>query len=700
MKHGLIDFSEGQNDSSAGRGGGVVYVPFRLHALQGMISALKTLSKYFAVSLLRKSDLMEEHALWSATKSINPDIARESFGVSIDQEDIYCTLSTDELSSIVNNADLINVLGRIENCDHVRMIKLSVLKKFDTNDGGRRGNIVGVDKDGFIGSQEATSSASLMPRAVGSSRRGENFMLPVDAIGYEEERVSVQGEPIHINDILLLIASFLLPPSFRHLSNVSKHTRRVLLKDDDLVKQMRYRNVYFSLLDLEASGGLVASAICCEEQLLMKNSYSVVPRASAFTSSGCQEVIGGYCALSVPEAACMSALKIKDTMVDEKIGGFDQGFNPTGILSSAIDDNGSTIGAVSFAITNPFGVDSNARAACFGVHNFEFCRVACVGYDDKYGGFIAVGFGVYEKEKLPNLTLCGRYLREGDCRLGMSARTIFDSSDFYQWSMPWETSMLNFDAAASTENETKAIQCTPDPPTPFKLRLQLKCHFTEGDIESLIYHYIPIDKEKKNPLCAECRRCLRGASAYDMSYRNDKITGLELCISRLCQDTNAAFCSEKCFHRHIAPFASFEIICNRKWELQCAGCGDRVHPKNAPKEKDRMIVFYQVKSKRETSSGVLIGGNPSSRLLLCSPTCACAALPEVERFCREDWQNNHLTLGGRYLVLKVTPSIVDDPATVALMKKKGWSKDKDQHFVSNDPRNINGKKPKFDKWGM
>ena len=704
MTQGVIDFSEGEVNSSAGLGGGVVYVPFCLHTAKEVVSAMKALSKYFAVSFLSKSELME-HALWSATMSIDPEVAQEKFGVSIGREDSYCTISSDEHDSIIDNTDLVNVLRGIENFDDVRMIKLSVLKQFDTG--------------GFVGLKEPTEvkqgididfGERTTSHAAGTSTPREEMKLPAVAIDAdddddeEEEEGAIdraevdvgdEVEAIYIvDDVLPFIASFLRPPSFRQLANASNHYRRLLLKDDDLVMQMRRRNIYFSLLNMEVRGSLAAEVICAEDQLLMDSSHSlVVPRTSAFTSTGCKSVVGGYRSLSVSEAAQISALGVKGAMVNKKTEDFCQGFMPTSMLTPAVGDNDIT--TISFAMTNPFDDDSKARAACFGVQNGEFCRVVCVGYDIQYGGFIAVGFGVYEEERLPNLLLCGRYLEEGDCRLNMSAQCIFDSNRFFQWSMPWETFLLNFDAIDSTK-EIKATQYSPEPPIIFRLRMQLKCRLTEGDIGSLIYH---LSNDVKKNHCAECGRHMRGGtSVYDMDYRSDEIDGLESCTSRLRRETKAEFCSEQCFITCIAPFASFEMACNRKWEMQCAGCGDRVHRKNAPKEKDRMAVFYQVESKRKTGSGHLIGGSPSSRLLLCSPSCACAALPEVERFCREDWQGHDLTRGGRSVVLKVTPSIVDDPVTLALMKGNGWSQDKDQHFVSNDP-SIN-RKPIFNKWGL
>jgi len=717
VTQGVIDFSEGEVNSSAGRGGGVVYVPFCLHTIKEVVSAMKVLSKYFAVSFVSKSDLTE-HALWSATRSIDQNVAKESFGVSIGQEDSYCTISSDELGSIIDNTDLVNVLGGIENFDEVRMIKLSVLKQFDTNNDGRRCDF--IDKGGFVGLKEPTEvkqgivfGERLISHAASTSTPREEMKPPTvlveaDAdedddddeeeapINTAEAGIIDKGEAIQIDDdVLPFVASFLCPPSFRQLANASNHYRRLLLRDDSLVKQMRRRNIYFSMLNMEVRGTLAAEVICGEDQLLMVGPHSLVPRTSAFTSTGCKSVAGEYHSLSVTEAACSSALGVKGAMLNNTTGDFVQGFMPTNMLIPAVDDNNLT--TISFALTNPFHDGSTARAACFGVQNGEFCRVACVGYDIRYGGFIAVGFGAYERERLPNLLLCGRYLDEGDCRLNMSAQSIFDSSRFFQWSPPWETALLNFDAIDSM-TASKATQYSPEPPIIFRLRLQLKCRLNEGGIGSLIYH-LSNDAKKNQNHCAECGRPLHGRTfQYDMDYRSDEIDGLESCTSRLRREAEAEFCSEQCFITCIAPFADFVLSCNRRWEMQCAGCGDRVHPKNAPEEKDRMAVFYQIESKRKTSSGHLIGGIPPSRLLLCSPSCACAALPEVERFCREDWQGHDLTRGGRSVVLKVMPSIADEPVTLALMKDNGWNQDKDQHFVSNDP--SNNRKPKFNKWGL
>eukprot|EP00562_Extubocellulus_spinifer_P027837 CAMPEP_0178643044 /NCGR_PEP_ID=MMETSP0698-20121128/17506_1 /TAXON_ID=265572 /ORGANISM="Extubocellulus spinifer, Strain CCMP396" /LENGTH=1014 /DNA_ID=CAMNT_0020283857 /DNA_START=22 /DNA_END=3066 /DNA_ORIENTATION=- len=167
VTEGILDFSDGEantrsvnshlfSHSTAGYGGGVVYLPFCLHCIKEVTAAIKTLSKYYSISFLYKSEL-REHALWSATNSIDPDAMQNWFGKAIDQEETYCTFTPQEVNSSaeaahISKSDLLQVLRGIENFGDVRMIKLTALKKYDPEyRGSKTGGIVGIDKGGFVG---------------------------------------------------------------------------------------------------------------------------------------------------------------------------------------------------------------------------------------------------------------------------------------------------------------------------------------------------------------------------------------------------------------------------------------------------------------------------------------------------------------------------------------------------------------------
>lgn len=146
VTEGTLDFSNG---------GGVIYLPFCYHCIKEVAAAEQILSKYFQISFLHKSDL-REHALWSATKTIDPETMQSWFGKAIDQEETYCTISPQEVKSAaepdnIAKADLIKVLRGIEDFDDVRMIKLATLKKFDPECRGRSLRTLGIEIGGFVG---------------------------------------------------------------------------------------------------------------------------------------------------------------------------------------------------------------------------------------------------------------------------------------------------------------------------------------------------------------------------------------------------------------------------------------------------------------------------------------------------------------------------------------------------------------------
>ena len=168
VTEGMIDFSCSdevgsrkvnsrlQADSTSGSGGGVVYLPFCFHCVKEVTAAIDILSKYYTISFLHKSELAE-HALWSATNSIDPNVMQLQFGKAIAQEEIYCKFKPQEAYSAAEDAhvtkkEVIQVLRGIEDFEDVRMIKLAALKKYDPEyRGSTTSGMVGITKGGYVG---------------------------------------------------------------------------------------------------------------------------------------------------------------------------------------------------------------------------------------------------------------------------------------------------------------------------------------------------------------------------------------------------------------------------------------------------------------------------------------------------------------------------------------------------------------------
>jgi len=163
VTEGMIDFTASRKSNSrlqphgtSGSGGGAVYLPFCFHCVKEVTAAIDILSKYYAISFLRKSELAE-HALWSATNSIDPNIMQQEFKKAIAQEEIYCTFKPQEAYSAAEDAhiskkEVIQVLRGIEDFEDIRMIKLTALKKYDPEyRGSTASGMVGVTKGGYVG---------------------------------------------------------------------------------------------------------------------------------------------------------------------------------------------------------------------------------------------------------------------------------------------------------------------------------------------------------------------------------------------------------------------------------------------------------------------------------------------------------------------------------------------------------------------
>jgi len=114
----------------------VVYLPFCSHCLSQVVACYDKLSKYYAISFLRKDEL-GEHSLWRATNTISPASMKGWLAKAINQEDIYCTLDEKQIkSSAVDDyvtKEAVLEVFRIARSVEVRMIKLNALAMFHPN---------------------------------------------------------------------------------------------------------------------------------------------------------------------------------------------------------------------------------------------------------------------------------------------------------------------------------------------------------------------------------------------------------------------------------------------------------------------------------------------------------------------------------------------------------------------------------------
>eukprot|EP00956_Cyclotella_meneghiniana_P020856 scaffold37339_cov46-Cyclotella_meneghiniana.AAC.1 len=109
---------------------GVIFLPFNRYTFQSVVDNIGTLRDYFVISFLQR-DQLHTHALWEATKKIPPETMTTILGKESDQEEQYCKLSYYELKGSTNpgypGRDIFHKIG---NVDNVRMMRLTVLRKF------------------------------------------------------------------------------------------------------------------------------------------------------------------------------------------------------------------------------------------------------------------------------------------------------------------------------------------------------------------------------------------------------------------------------------------------------------------------------------------------------------------------------------------------------------------------------------------
>jgi len=123
---------EKQRELEALNNVGVVYLPFCYHCFKGVVSCLDILSEFYAISFVRKQELSEV-SLWAGTQVIDPLLMKKILGKRINQEDIYCTFSIQDVRQAlddptVSKDTLLWVLHQIEDFPDIRMIKLQSLR--------------------------------------------------------------------------------------------------------------------------------------------------------------------------------------------------------------------------------------------------------------------------------------------------------------------------------------------------------------------------------------------------------------------------------------------------------------------------------------------------------------------------------------------------------------------------------------------
>lgn len=141
---------EPREQTNTGLECGVIYLPFCYHCFREIVSALSTLEQYYEISLILK-DKLSHHGLWSGTASISPIVMQETFGKQIDQEEMYCTFTSRDVSesmddSTVTKSEVVKYLRCIEDFQDVRMIQLKPLPVKQQGTGQQWGGFVNLLK--------------------------------------------------------------------------------------------------------------------------------------------------------------------------------------------------------------------------------------------------------------------------------------------------------------------------------------------------------------------------------------------------------------------------------------------------------------------------------------------------------------------------------------------------------------------------
>lgn len=125
-----------------------VVLPFTYHCVREVAASIESISKYYAVSFIRQSDLAE-YPLWAATNAIDKEVMQGVLAKEMGQEELYCKVTNQdhvqasEVSHITKE-NVLKVLQDIKDVSEVRMIKLTVLKKYNSASSATDGGFVGL----------------------------------------------------------------------------------------------------------------------------------------------------------------------------------------------------------------------------------------------------------------------------------------------------------------------------------------------------------------------------------------------------------------------------------------------------------------------------------------------------------------------------------------------------------------------------
>lgn len=110
---------------------GVIYLPFCFHCFKEVVATFDKLSQFYNVSFLRKGEL-KQVALWSGTQTIHAGTMQSVFGKQLDQEEMYCTITEQQLKFMEEDPDisrstLMEIASSLEDFPDIRFIVLEPL---------------------------------------------------------------------------------------------------------------------------------------------------------------------------------------------------------------------------------------------------------------------------------------------------------------------------------------------------------------------------------------------------------------------------------------------------------------------------------------------------------------------------------------------------------------------------------------------
>lgn len=148
VRHNLLAYpgtrSRRQNRGSSGDGNaacrstleeGVVFLPFCAHVCKELVGAIHILSKYYAITFVKKDELLG-HSLWKGTMDIDGDVMQHRLGKRLDQEEVYCTFQPKDIYESmedfhIKKDDVMKMLLSIDDFENIRMIRLRPLRQHE-----------------------------------------------------------------------------------------------------------------------------------------------------------------------------------------------------------------------------------------------------------------------------------------------------------------------------------------------------------------------------------------------------------------------------------------------------------------------------------------------------------------------------------------------------------------------------------------